>query len=106
MKDWHTSPKPAARDCGKSTGPVAGTAAIVSHLTKDHVRIIPSAGWKVVIFNITTTDAEAVVIADDGSETIRLHIAPPKLGQFMTVKIGVEGAERGVDIVYGAKVND
>lgn len=82
--------------------------ATVRHISKDHVRITPAAGWSVMLFNVSTTGAiaEAVVIADDGSETIRLGIAPPKVGQYMNVKVGVEGNERGIDIVYGSKIDD
>ena len=81
------------------------SVATVKHLSKDRVRITPAAGWSVVIFNITTLGAEAVVVADDGSETIRLRVAPPEPGRFMNVEIGVAGNERGVDIVYGDKVD-
>ena len=82
--------------------------ATVRHISKDHVRITPAPGWSVVLFNVSTAGAvaEAVVTSDDGSETIRLGVAAPKVGQYMNVKVGVEGNERGVDIVYGAKVND
>lgn len=82
--------------------------ATVRHISKDHIRITPAAGWSIVLFNVSAPGAvaEAVVTSDDGSETIRLGIAPPKVGQYMNVRVGVEGNERGIDIVYGAKIND
>ena len=82
------------------------SVATVKHLSKDHVRITPAFGWSVVIFNVTTAGAEAVVVADDGSETIRLRIAPPETGRFMNIKVGHAENERGVDIVYGDRLDD
>lgn len=74
--------------------------AIVKHLTKDHVRITPAAGYSVVVFNVSGSDVEAVVAADDGSETIRLTVAAPGSGRTLaiTTKDG-----NVVDLIYQDK---
>lgn len=76
--------------------------ASVKHLSKDHVRIEPGPGWSVVIFNCGSFNVEAVVTADDGSETIRLRVEPPKPGRYMNIKVLPEG---GVDLIYGARID-
>lgn len=70
--------------------------ASVRHLTKDHIRITPAAGYSVTVFNVHNGKIEAIVSADDGSETIRLLIEAPAPGK--AVALEVEGTV--VDIIY------
>lgn len=69
----------------------------VRHISRDRVTITPAAGFSVVVFNLAEGNVEAVVAADDGSETIRLLVAGPGPDQTMSIA----NAEGGVvDIVY------
>lgn len=63
-------------------------AATVRHINKDHITISPATGYSVTLFNIigTTGSVEAIVAADDGSETIRLLVAAPEAGRLMQIK--------------------
>lgn len=74
--------------------------ATVRYLSKNHIRITPAPGWQVVIFDASSVGVEAVVTADDGTETICLGIAPPTVDQKMSILIGVPGNDRGVDVLY------
>lgn len=60
--------------------------AIVRHISKDHVTIAPAKGYSVILFNVADKSVEAVVAADDGSETIRLLVAAPGAGRSMQIK--------------------
>lgn len=73
-------------------------SATVRHLTKNHVTISPERGYSVILFNLAEGNVEAVVAADDGSETIRLLIAGPGANQTMSIK--TDHASGVVDIVY------
>lgn len=69
----------------------------VRHVSKNHVVIAPATGYSVVLFNLTDGNVEAIVSADDGSETIRLLVAGPDGNQTMSIKTLDNGI---VDIVY------
>lgn len=73
----------------------------VRHIGKDHVTIAPAPGYSVVLFNLTDGNVEAVVAADDGSETIRLLIAGPEPHQNMAIK--THKPTGIIDILYGKK---
>lgn len=73
-------------------------AVTVRHASKNHVVITPAEGYSVVLFNLAEGNVEVVVVAEDGSETIRLLVAGPGPDQSMGIdtdpKTGV------VNIVY------
>jgi len=69
--------------------------ATVKHLTKNHVQITPAEGYSVILMG-KSGNLEAIVAADDGSETIRLRIEPAAAGYTMSAKVGY----RVVDIRY------
>jgi len=75
------------------------SAAVVRHITRDHVTIAPEKGYTVIVFNLAEGNVEAIVAADDGSETIRLLVAGPGPDQTMSIKTDKSGV---VDIVYTA----
>jgi hypothetical protein len=61
--------------------------ATVRYISKDHITISPAKGYSVTLFNVVEGSAvEAIVTADDGSETIRLLVAAPEPGRFMQIK--------------------
>jgi hypothetical protein len=71
--------------------------AVVRHIDRNHVTIAPATGYSVVLFNLTDGNVEAIVAADDGSETIRLLVAGPEANQTMSIQTDKSGV---VDIVY------
>ncbi len=74
--------------------------ASVRHVTKNHVVIVCSVGYKVAVFNISESrQAEAIITADDGSETIRLHLEGPT----DTQGIQIDGDDRVMHITYVEK---
>lgn len=75
------------------------SAAIARHISKNHVNIIASPGYHMVLFTLKDGNVEAVVAADDGSETIRLLVAGPSPTQHMAIK----NTPEGVDIMYAEK---
>jgi hypothetical protein len=75
-----------------------GYPATVRHVTKDHVTITPSPDYSVTVFTISNGAVEAIVAADDGSETIRLLIAAPEPGR--TMRIERDEPTGFVDIKY------
>lgn len=78
------------------------SAVTVKHHSRDHIKITPSAGWEVIVFNDGNGKIEIVVVATAGDETIRLRVEPPKATQQMKITVG---DDRGVDIQYVAKVD-
>ncbi len=76
--------------------------ATVRYINKNHVTISPAKGFSVTLFNLVNGNVEAVVAADDGSETIRLLVAGPGPTQTMAIKshkpTGI------VDILYAEKL--
>lgn len=70
--------------------------ATVRHITRDHVRITPAAGYSVVVFKTIGRDLDAIVAADDGGETIRLRIEAPGSNKLMSIEMSNEC----VDIHY------
>jgi len=78
------------------------TSTIVRHVDKDHVVITPGKGYSVAVFNIGKIggDLEAVVVADDGSDTIRLLVAGPTPDQHMAIRTNDDGS---VSILYARK---
>lgn len=81
---------------------MASTSTTVRHITKDHILITPAKGYSVTTFNIGApgNDVEAFVLADDGSETIRLLIAGPAADQTMAIHTEEDGV---VSIRYYSK---
>lgn len=77
-------------------------AAVVRHITKNHVTIAPEIGYSVTVFNVADAHIEAVVASDDGTETIRLLVEAP--GPDRTMAIKRHG--RIVDILYAQKGPD
>lgn len=75
--------------------------AIVRHITKDHVTIAPAGNYGVTVFNISDEFIEAIVAADDGSETFRLLVEAPGPGR--VVKIAKHAPTGIVDIKYSEK---
>jgi hypothetical protein len=73
------------------------SAVTVRHISKNHVTICAAEFYSVVLFNLADGNVEAIVAADDGSETIRLLIAGPGENQTMSIKTHDTGV---VDIVY------
>lgn len=73
-------------------------SATVRHLTKNHVTIAPERGYSVTLFNLTGGNVEAIVTADDGSETIRLLVVGP--GPDQTMSITTDEKSGVVNIVY------
>lgn len=77
--------------------------ATVRHISKDHVTIAPGKGYGVTVFNVADIGVEAIVAADDGSETIRLLVEAPGPKRTMTIKrhepTGI------IDIIYQDKPN-
>jgi hypothetical protein len=79
------------------------SAATVRHLSKDHIVIAPGKGYSVTVFTLGQVaggDVEALVAADDGSETIRLLVAGPREDQAMMLRTR---ADRAVSIIYTKK---
>jgi hypothetical protein len=77
------------------------TNTTVRHVSRNHVVISPATGYSVVVFNIAAgADLEAIVISDDGMETIRLLVAGPEAHQTMGIKTNEFGV---VDIIYTEK---
>lgn len=72
-------------------------SATVRHLTKNHVTIAPERGYTVTLFNLVGGNVEAIVSADDGSETIRLLVAGPGPDQTMSITTDPSGV---VNITY------
>ena len=81
---------------------MASTSTTVRHVTKDHVVITPAKGYTVVLFTIGKEggDVEALVVSDDGSDTIRLLISGPGPKQTMAIRTDDEGI---VSIMYDKK---
>jgi hypothetical protein len=76
---------------------------VVKHISKNHIRITPSDGWSVTMFNVADT-VEAFVSSDDGMETLRLHFERPGVGQTVVIKsVGDDGAR---DILYATRGPD
>lgn len=80
--------------------------AVVRHITKNHITITPAKDYDVTVFNVigTTGDVEAIVAADDGSETIRLLITAPAAGQKMQIKR--DEASGVINIIYTTEGKD
>jgi hypothetical protein len=76
---------------------MAPNSTTVRHITKDHVVIHPADGYSAILFNLAGGNVEAVIAADDGSETIRLLILGPGPTQTMRIKTEEDGT---VDIMY------
>lgn len=72
------------------------TMATVRHETKDKIIITPERGYSVVMFR-GTASLEALIVADDGSEVTRLHIAPPRSDQELHA---TAGENRSIEIKY------
>jgi hypothetical protein len=71
----------------------------VRHLTKDHVVIRPTSAYSVTTFISAQNGViEAIVTANDGSETIRLLVAAPEPGRM--VKVEKDEKTGDVDIIY------
>lgn len=66
--------------------------AVVRHVTRHHVTIAPKAGYSVTIFTVTAEGAgvEAIVAADNGTETVRLLVAAPHKGESMSIQYDAE----------------
>jgi hypothetical protein len=79
-------------------------SATVRHLTRNHVTIAPAEGYGVTMFNLTDGNIEAIVTADDGSETIRLLVAGP--GPNQTMAIRTDKRSGIVDIIYAETDNE
>lgn len=81
---------------------MANNGATVSHISKDHVVIAPGKGFSVTVFTLgkAGSDLEALVVADDGSEAIRLLVAGPRPDQEMLIRTR---EDRSVSIVYNKK---
>lgn len=73
-------------------------SATVRHLTRDHVTIAPERGYSVTLFNLVGGNVEAIVSADDASETIRLLVVGP--GPDQTMSITTDEKTGVVNIVY------
>jgi len=58
----------------------------VRHLSKDHLMISPAPGYSVTVFNLKGGNIEAIVAADDGTETIRLLVAGPTENQDLALQ--------------------
>jgi hypothetical protein len=69
-----------------SFDPNRASAAVVRHISKDMVTITPAEGYSVTLFKVVGGNVEALVAADDGSETFRLLVAGPGLDRTMTIK--------------------
>lgn len=79
--------------------------AVVRHVTRDHVTIAPRDGYSVVTFNIRAgTAIEAIVTADDGSETVRLLVAGPTPDQTVSIE-RAKTAPNITNIYYRGKSN-
>lgn len=76
----------------------------VRHVSKNVVTIVTAAGYRVTLFNLSDGKVEAVVSADDGSETIRLLVAGPSPSQTMAIK--TDKATGVITISYGEKPRD
>jgi hypothetical protein len=65
----------------------------VRHINRDHIIITPGKGYSVTVFKLGGNggDLEALVSADDGSETIRLLVAGPRADQAMVISTDDEG---------------
>ena len=81
---------------------MSSTSTTVRHITKDRVVITPARGYSVVLFTIGKGggDIEALVVSDDGSDTIRLLVAGPADSQTMSLKSDEFGV---VEIIYSEK---
>ena len=75
--------------------------ATVRHITRDHVHITPAKGFSVTVFSIAAAHVEAIVVSDDGFETIRLLIEAP--GPTRTMTISKHEISGDVDIIYSEK---
>jgi hypothetical protein len=72
----------------------------VRHITKNHVRIVTAPGYSVVVFNIADGSVEAIVAADDGSETVRLKVEAPEPG----LRLGIKNIDPHMtDLIYQPK---
>jgi hypothetical protein len=61
--------------------------ATVRHVNKDHITISPAKGYSVTVFNVEGDgNIEALVTANDGSETIRLLVAAPGKGRSLKIE--------------------
>ena len=65
--------------------------ATIRHMSKDHVTISTVRGFTVTTFTLSEGNVEAVVTADDGSETIRLLVAGPGPHQTMSISTDEHG---------------
>lgn len=72
-------------------------SATVRHLTKNHVTIAPERGYSVTLFNLVGGNVEAIVSANDGSETIRLLVVGPGPAQTLSITTDASGV---VNFVY------
>lgn len=73
--------------------------AVVRHINRNHVTIAPAHGYSVTVFNLAEGTVEAIICADDGTETIRLLVAGP--GPRQTMAITTDQLGTGVvDIKY------
>jgi len=75
----------------------------VRHVSKNRVTITCAANYSVTLFNLRDGNVEAIVTADDGSETIRLLVAGPTPTQTMSITNNESGI---TDIVYAEKQPD
>jgi hypothetical protein len=72
--------------------------AIVSHISRDQVHIQPEKGYMVAIFTVGSgSDIEATVLAEDGSETVRLKIDAPPPGRKVRIRNNDDGS---FDVIY------
>lgn len=60
--------------------------AVVRHINRDLITIAPAEGFSVTVFNVADAHIEALVAADDGSETIRLLVEAPGPKRTMSIK--------------------
>jgi hypothetical protein len=75
----------------------------VRHISKDHVTIHATNGYSVVLFNLRDGNVEAIVVSDDGFETIRLLIAGPDPDQNMAIKTDKQTGI--INFLYGKKTD-
>ena len=70
---------------------MAPTSTTVQHITKNLVVITPAKGYSVITITLADGNVEALVAADDGSETIRLLVAGPTSDQEMIIRNWPDG---------------